>query len=471
MSGEQQRRPAVIEDDGPVGPWTMRDVADELMVTYETVRKLRKTDPTFPAPDGNLGGKPWWRTSTIREWDAARPGKRTGAGRPAAGLILRGVDVKNGLGHALALYGLVSRLDRAGVEGLSVSMTTAGLVRLHTSLTEDEVVDKFAAGVFRPAVSTWSTGAGLIGTTSRTAREAMQGIVAVGARTYQVLDYAEAVRVGLDLVERLEDVGVVQGGKIVHKAEAIRAAWQCLPEPAEAWVSACVDWWIDKGAAQYVVNPVAAGGGNAGRADWSSVYAQCVLALVDADDLGRAWWRDVLTGAGQTRGLKLSPSAFLDTYAADRGLLNPAWMVAAMEGLMLCQPTQLTEMGTGAQSRHYRPTWPIVGPALPATEDRSLGMEGHATALLRLPRPGQRVPSHEFVRWLSLRPFPEAGMDVGDVERPTSSRLNYPRDRVARYRLGIRESAPFALFDGIWPGTHQTDSTESVTHRGRGGGR
>lgn len=39
----------------------------------------------FPAPSGYIGRSPWWaceRVDEIRYWDAARPGRGVGGGRP-----------------------------------------------------------------------------------------------------------------------------------------------------------------------------------------------------------------------------------------------------------------------------------------------------------------------------------------------------------------------------------------------------
>jgi hypothetical protein len=36
----------------------------------------------MPAEDETIGRRPYWRMGTYREWQAARPGKGAGAGRP-----------------------------------------------------------------------------------------------------------------------------------------------------------------------------------------------------------------------------------------------------------------------------------------------------------------------------------------------------------------------------------------------------
>ena len=59
--------------------WTMVEVAAHLGVTYDSVRRYRVRDASFPAPDGKLGRTPWWRPDTIKAWQAARPGR---IGRP-----------------------------------------------------------------------------------------------------------------------------------------------------------------------------------------------------------------------------------------------------------------------------------------------------------------------------------------------------------------------------------------------------
>lgn len=61
--------------------WTYVEVAQHLGVSQATARKYA-SDGRLPAPDGRLGVTPWWRPATIREWQAARPGRGAGGGRP-----------------------------------------------------------------------------------------------------------------------------------------------------------------------------------------------------------------------------------------------------------------------------------------------------------------------------------------------------------------------------------------------------
>lgn len=56
-------------------------VAARAGVVVSTLRRYA-SQGRMPAPDGRVGGSPWWWDTTITAWLAARPGARTGGGRP-----------------------------------------------------------------------------------------------------------------------------------------------------------------------------------------------------------------------------------------------------------------------------------------------------------------------------------------------------------------------------------------------------
>ena len=60
---------------------TVQDVASHLGLALDTVRNYRKQG-RLPSPDGTLGNRPWWWQSTIDQWQATRPGRGVGGGRP-----------------------------------------------------------------------------------------------------------------------------------------------------------------------------------------------------------------------------------------------------------------------------------------------------------------------------------------------------------------------------------------------------
>jgi len=60
----------------------LAEVAARLGVSYGSIRRYRSMDPTFPAPDVLLGQSPGWLPATIDAWQAARPGRGVGGGRP-----------------------------------------------------------------------------------------------------------------------------------------------------------------------------------------------------------------------------------------------------------------------------------------------------------------------------------------------------------------------------------------------------
>lgn len=67
----------------PVGfeQLTLGDVARRLGLSLSTVHNYRYQG-RLPAPDGTLGNSPWWLPETIDAWQASRPGRGVGGGRP-----------------------------------------------------------------------------------------------------------------------------------------------------------------------------------------------------------------------------------------------------------------------------------------------------------------------------------------------------------------------------------------------------
>lgn len=62
-------------------PMRIVDVAALLGVAGSTIRAYRR-DGRLPAEDGTEGRSPWWLPSTISQWQASRPGRGVGGGRP-----------------------------------------------------------------------------------------------------------------------------------------------------------------------------------------------------------------------------------------------------------------------------------------------------------------------------------------------------------------------------------------------------
>ena len=60
---------------------TLGDVARRLGLSLSTVHNYRYQG-RLPAPDGTLGNSPWWLPETIDAWQASRPGRGVGGGRP-----------------------------------------------------------------------------------------------------------------------------------------------------------------------------------------------------------------------------------------------------------------------------------------------------------------------------------------------------------------------------------------------------
>ena len=59
----------------------MHAAAAHLGVAYATIRRYRATG-AFPDADVVVGQSPGWLAETIDAWQASRPGRGTGGGRP-----------------------------------------------------------------------------------------------------------------------------------------------------------------------------------------------------------------------------------------------------------------------------------------------------------------------------------------------------------------------------------------------------
>ena len=59
----------------------MMAAADRLGVSYATVRRYRATGG-FPPADVVVGQSPGWLPGTLDAWQAGRPGRGVGGGRP-----------------------------------------------------------------------------------------------------------------------------------------------------------------------------------------------------------------------------------------------------------------------------------------------------------------------------------------------------------------------------------------------------
>lgn len=63
----------------------MHQAADRLGVAYATIRRYRATGG-FPPADVTVGQSPGWLAETLDQWQASRPGRGAGGGRPPRGL-------------------------------------------------------------------------------------------------------------------------------------------------------------------------------------------------------------------------------------------------------------------------------------------------------------------------------------------------------------------------------------------------
>lgn len=83
------RYPETSEEDAALGlswEWAklldLAAAAEHLGIAYPTIRRLRATDKSFPAPDVTLGQSAGWWGSSLDGWQASRPGRGSGGGRP-----------------------------------------------------------------------------------------------------------------------------------------------------------------------------------------------------------------------------------------------------------------------------------------------------------------------------------------------------------------------------------------------------
>lgn len=247
------------------------------------------------------------------------------------------------LGDALAAYGLLVRLHRAGVNG-KVSVSDTGALTLHTQ--RGDLAEALAADSYRPVYAPWNQGGGLVPGAS--APGATKVLNEVRASTHPRLRLArEGLGVMGDLVEHCERTGAYEDGRIIDKARIVRAC-AGLSGLISDWPRTCVS--IRSNNRGYAVNPITASGGNSGRSEWSVVHASALLALTSGKDDDVEIWRDLLDGGRRTRALTVSPSSFLSRDLAAEGRMNPAWMVLVVEGLCALR----------SPYRALWPTWPHV---------------------------------------------------------------------------------------------------------------
>jgi predicted DNA-binding transcriptional regulator AlpA len=71
---EKLYRPCVTQDTPDLDWWTTSDAAEYCGMSDQTWRTYISRGQA-PAPDVRIGGKPLWRPATVREWQAARPGR------------------------------------------------------------------------------------------------------------------------------------------------------------------------------------------------------------------------------------------------------------------------------------------------------------------------------------------------------------------------------------------------------------
>lgn len=244
-----------------------------------------------------------------------------------------------------------------------------------------------------------------------------------------------------ELVSFCEQEGSIRDGRILDKAAVIATTRRGLSGAVAAWSRACVEVNLDAPSG-YAVNPATAFGGNAGRSEWSVIYARAMLAMAGALDRGRAWWSALITGEPTTL-LRDTASSFLDPLGSSTGTLNPAWMIAAMHGMARLRGTNhaavywatpTTVQNWLASPRGDRLVasdisvglWPGVSAPV-----RLVAFAGTPAATVSLPVPpvGVRVDGLYFVDRL------------GDPPAIVSDRW-----RAARYMVGASGSVPVAQY-------------------------
>ena len=316
--------------------FTTEEAAQYLGLSPRTVQTYR-LEGRFPRPT-MVGRTPTWTVDQLDEWVAERPGR--GRTRKAAGIMLPFGFAGPEFGDALAVYGLVARLHRS--HEVEVEAPASGQVRLYVRtrvstsrrgapVDDPRVLARILAEADAwPVFSPWNQASGLSAATSNTLARSV--VEALRGTTSQWL---ETVREGLAavdaLVEHCENTGAIADGRVVHKVEVVRACRTMLSGGVAAWPRACVDI---SDAGTLTVNPLAVSGGNQGRTEWAGVYGESLLALDKGDAVSA--WESVLTGQTYPM-LRRSPGSVLHAVGADARLVNPAWMVAVVEGMLHCR--------------------------------------------------------------------------------------------------------------------------------------
>jgi hypothetical protein len=393
--------------------------AEHLGLKVGTLHAYRR-DGLMPSADGMIGRTPWWWQSTIDTWWQSRPGRGTGGGRPRRGQRVRAQSSDilpfgfgDGLGSGLAVYGLLRRFGQAEV---SIGVSRHGNVQIRAPRVDLAAVARSAAP--RAVFSPWGAGSGFI--VGGGSVGAVKILDAIRQSTHPDLDIPrQGLAVMDELVAHQTASGAIAGGKIVDKTAIVRAVRRGLSGPIADWPRSCVDVYRTPKGEEYTVNPLTCTGGNAGRTDFSAIYHDALLALASAADGGLGSWRDLVAGTEVAPLLERSPSAFLSELYADRGLMNPAWVVCAIEGMSFARSATWSVAHAGTMPV----PWPhIHSPsAIPVPGDEVTGTVFYQ-ALLPVPPHGEYVTAHEaFGRW--AEPYETPG--VGGW-------------RSARYALGAR---------------------------------
>lgn len=244
------------------------------------------------------------------------------------------------LGSYLKALGLLRIVARAGDPG-AMGRWRDGAFELRSALDRDDL-DRLLLERYAPApvVSPWNGGSGFH------PKDDSRAIEAIEASEGERLEpYRRAIAAAR---ESLRGCGIAEKPEAGQKAPLVRRLRRSVPDEALDWIDAAVVIHDNRFAGPRLLGT----GGNDGRFDFSSNYAQCVVATVlvpdetCSDNLAAALWGD----PG-----KLQPNLSLAHFSRDRSpnnsphgeadsLGNPWDLILAVEGSLL--------LSAGAARRH-----------------------------------------------------------------------------------------------------------------------
>jgi len=301
-------------------------------------------------------------------------------GFPSSSLALPGVAARSFAGYLKGLGILRVWASQTDAEA-SAWWDHRNMFHLSTTLSESDLVQFFAESYApSPIVSPWNKDGGF-GPDGRPQRAALA--VIASSQTPRLAEYRNTIIQATRIKSRYPEPHGSEAAIKRAKAQFVAALRSELPDAALDWIDVC---WAIRGSphgAELVSSPLAGAGGNDGRLDFSSSYAEAVVTVLQLESAAyptATMAHAALFGGYGEGGLLTDVSPGLYDPGALGGpngtsgdaaghLANPWDVVLAMEGLLVWG---------GSSVRHLRAVRRARG-AFPFTFTPSAGGAGVTT--------------------------------------------------------------------------------------------